>query len=107
MVDKTKPSDEIHLKKYIDLLSMFISEEITVSEFETLFFKIRRDDTYWLSGQFSKNIGKILDTLFLDISDYTPEELFDSNDSINIDLIELRKRVIKALHELLHWQSSR
>jgi hypothetical protein len=78
--------------------------KISAKEFESLFLQIRKNDSYWLSDSFDKNVGKILDTFFLDISDYAPDELFDSNDPNDINEKELYKRadnVLKMLKEIV------
>jgi hypothetical protein len=92
--------DKIHLQKYIYLLNLFVSNQIDVSMFEDLFLQIRREDNYWLSGLFNKEIEKVLDTLFLDIDEYTTDDLFNPNDKFSINETELRKRASEALNKL-------
>ncbi|MDN3584377.1 colicin immunity domain-containing protein [Mucilaginibacter flavus] len=88
--------DKVNLKKYLKLINLFCDMQIDVKEFETHFIKLRREDSYWMSGSFEQQLGQILYTLFLDISDYTPNELYDVNDPININESELRIRVNEA-----------
>eukprot|EP01132_Coremiostelium_polycephalum_P005883 gene5883-7323_t len=90
--------NDILKKQFLCLLA---SDKIDPSDFETAFLQIRRDDSYLLSGLFNKKILKILDTFFLDLDEYNPEELFDSNDKFNINENELKKRALK--HPEGHW----
>lgn len=101
MVNKDiKLIDKTHLQKYFYLLSLFINKQIDISTFEDLFLQIRRDDGYWLSGQFDERVSKILDALFLDVSDYSPDGLFDPNDQFNINETEMRRRSSETLLKL-------
>jgi hypothetical protein len=93
--------DKIHLQKYIYLLNLFVKRQIDASMFETLFLAIRREDNYWLSGKFSVQVSKILDTFFLDLDEYVSDDLFDPNDQFNINEIELRKRTKETLAKLM------
>jgi hypothetical protein len=93
--------DKIHLQKYIYLLSLFINNEIEPSVFEHLFLQIRREDNYWLKGQFNERVSKILDTFFLDVDSYNPNDLFDPEDPFNINEIELKKRANETLDKLI------
>lgn len=92
--------DKIHLQKYIYLLGLFVSNQIDISSFEDLFLKIRREDNYWLSGLFNNKIGKVLDSLFLDVDEYTPDCLFDPNNKFTINETELKKRASESLNTL-------
>ncbi len=100
MVMEIKLLDKIHLQKYIFIISLLVSEKVSVSDFERYFFQIRGEDEYWLSDSFDKRAGKILDTFFLDISDYTPDNLLDPNDPNEIDEAELRRRAKDVLNKL-------
>nr|WP_294869892.1 colicin immunity domain-containing protein [uncultured Pedobacter sp.] len=105
MVNDIKLLDKIHLQKYLHLLTMLSSEKIELSEFEQLFIEIKAQDEYWLSGKFDERIGKVLDTLYLDIRDYSLDYLYDPNDFVNVNLIsfnegELRSRATAALRKL-------
>ncbi|MDX2246330.1 MAG: colicin immunity domain-containing protein [Bacteroidia bacterium] len=95
--------DKIHLQKYIYLLSLFHSEKIETALFENLFLQIRREDNYWLSGKFHENVSKVLDTFFLDVDAYNPDELFDLNDKFNINEVDLKKRASETLKKLSDW----
>ena len=106
MVNEIKLLDKIHLQKYLYLLSMLSSGKIEVPEFEKLFLQIKSHDDYWLSGMFDERIGKILDTLYLDIRDYSLDYLYDPDDFVNVNLIsynegELRSRAKEALQKLI------
>ena len=101
MVKDFKLLDKIHLQKYIYMISLFVSQKISASDFEIFFLQIRNEDNYWLSNSFDKKIGKLLDTFFLDISDYTPDDLYDPNDPNDINEVELRKRA-KDILEVFH-----
>jgi len=104
-MDNIKLSDKIHLQKYLYLLSLLCSGKIEMAEFEQLFLEIKAQDQYWLSGMFDERIGKVLDTLYLDIRDYSLDYLYDPDDFVNVNLIsfnegELRTRAIAALRKL-------
>lgn len=92
--------DKIHLQKYIYLLTLFVAKEIEVSVFEKIFLNIRREDDYWMSGHLNEQASKILDTFFLDVDEYSPDILFDSNDNFNISEVELNKRAKETLEKL-------
>ncbi len=86
------------------MISLFVSQKLSASDFETFFLQIRNEDNYWLSNSFDYKIGKILDTFFLDVSDYAADDLFDPNDPNDINEVELRKRakdVLKILKEII------
>ena len=97
MVNEIKILDKVHLQKYIYLLSLFTSKKIDTSVFENVFLQVRRDDSYWLYGSFNEVIGKILDSLFLDVDEYAPNEVYDPNDKFNINEDEFRKRADNTL----------
>jgi len=104
-MDNIKLSDKIHLQKYLYLLSLLCSAKIEMAEFEQLFLEIKAQDQYWLLGKFDERIGKVLDTLYLDIRDYSLDYLYDPDDFVNVNLIsfnegELRSRAIAALRKL-------
>jgi len=42
----------------------------------------------------------LLDTFFLDVDEYAPQHLFDTEDPFNIDEVELTKRASNILCEL-------
>jgi len=105
MVNEIKLLDKIHLQKYLHLLSLLSSAKIEMAEFEQLFLEIKAQDQYWLLGKFDERIGKVLDTLYLDIRDYSLDYLYDPDDFVNVNLIsfnegELRSRAIAALRKL-------
>jgi hypothetical protein len=105
MANEIKLLDKIHLQKYLYLLSLLCSGKIEVSEFEQVFLKIKSQDEYWLSDMFDERVGKVLDTLYLDIRDYSLDYLYDPNDFVNVNLIsfnegELRNRAKEALRKL-------
>jgi len=105
MVNEIKLLDKIHLQKYLHLLSLLSSGKIEMAEFEQLFLEIKAQDQYWLLGKFDERIGKVLDTLYLDIRDYSLDYLYDPDDFVNVNLIsfnegELRSRAIAALRKL-------
>jgi hypothetical protein len=84
---------------------MLSSGKIEMAEFEQVFLQIKSQDEYWLSGMFDERIGKVLDTLYLDIRDYSLDYLYDPDDFVNVNLIdfnegELRSRAIAALRKL-------
>jgi len=92
--------DKVHLQKYIYVIDLFMSKQIEASDFENLFLQIRREDNYWFSGLFDEKAEKVLNTLFLDISDYAPDSLFDPNDSFDINENTLRERARIAFDKL-------
>lgn len=54
---------------------------------------------------FDEKIGEILDTLYLDIRDYSLDYLYNPDDFVNVNLIsfneaELRSRAKEALRKL-------
>ena len=50
MVKSIKFLDKINLQKYIYLIRVYLSNEITASCFVKYFLQIRREDTYWLTS---------------------------------------------------------
>jgi len=105
MINEITLLDKIHLQKYLHLLLMLNSEKIEMGEFEQLFLEIKSQDEYWQLGKFDERIGKVLDTLYLDIRDYSLDYLYDPDDFVNVNLInfnecELRGRAKVALREL-------
>ena len=93
MVNYIKLLDKINLQKYIYLIDVFLSNEITVSCFLEYFLQTRREDNYWLTSSFDDEVNSIMDSIFLDIDEYNPEELYDPNDGFNINEEELRIRL--------------
>ncbi|QQT29463.1 hypothetical protein I6I99_19250 [Sphingobacterium multivorum] len=86
-------TENTNFQKYLDLIRGFLSKEITSSVFETRFLQLRREDSQWMKS-FSDHKGyRILDTLFLDVDEYVPDELYDLRDQFNINELELRKRL--------------
>ncbi|TCC99784.1 colicin immunity domain-containing protein [Pedobacter psychroterrae] len=100
MVDQQKYLDGIHLQKYLNLILLFVSKEITTEFFEKNFLATRRNDPYWMSGSFENSISQILDTFFLDVDDYVPDELRDGTNKLNINEKELLKRAKCTLDKL-------
>jgi hypothetical protein len=100
MEQETGLSDKLHLQKYVHLLMLLDNKELTVDAFEKAFLHLRRTDTYLLSGLFSDSVSRILGTLFLDVTDYAPDHLFDPTDPFDISSSELVNRAHSAL-ELL------
>lgn len=93
MVNSIKLLDKINLQRYIYLIGIFLSDKVTASVFVEHFLQIRREDTYWLTSSFDDEVNYIMDSIFLDIDEYNPEELYDPNDKFNISESELRKRL--------------
>jgi hypothetical protein len=50
-----------------------------------------------MSGLFDEKVENVLNSFFLDVDEYAPDELFDENDKFNINKMELRKRAEKTL----------
>jgi len=97
MVREIKLLDKIHLQKYMYLITSFLSREIPPVVFQEFFVQIRREDPYWLSGLFHEEIGRVLDSLFLDVDEFNNGKSYDPNDKFNIDEKELRERVSNKL----------
>jgi hypothetical protein len=91
---------KIHLQKYIYLLDLFTTGKIETTVMESVFLQLRREDVFWLTGQFCAKISKILDTFFLDVDEYTSNDLFDPTDKFNIDEAEFKKRAKETLMNL-------
>nr|WP_294875772.1 colicin immunity domain-containing protein [uncultured Pedobacter sp.] len=109
-MDNIKLLDKIHLQKYLYLLSLLCSGKIEVPEFEQVFLQIKSQDEYWQSGKFDERIGKVLDTLYLDVRDYSLDYLYERDDFINVNLIdfnenEVKIRVREALQKLRKLQN--
>ncbi|MFN8358298.1 MAG: colicin immunity domain-containing protein [Candidatus Kapaibacterium sp.] len=92
MVNDIKLMDKIQLQKYIFLLELLITKKIETDTFEKYFLQTRRLDSYWLTGSFDPIIERVLNTFFLDVDEYNPENLYDPNDQYNINENELLKR---------------
>lgn len=93
--------DKVHLQKYLFIVNSYLDNSITVSDFVEIFLDIRREDNYWLKSSFDVRVNKILDSMFLDIDEFTPPELFDPADKFNIDENELRQRLNTAVSALV------
>jgi hypothetical protein len=109
-MNNIKLIDKIHLQKYLYLLSLLCSGKIEVAEFEQVFLQIKAQDEYWQSGMFDERIAKVLDTLYLDVRDYSLDYLYERDDFINVNLIdfnenEVKIRAIEALQKLQKLQS--
>lgn len=89
----SKNTENTNFQKYLDLIRGFLSNEITASVFETRFLQLRREDSQWMKSGFYHKAYRILDTLFLDVDEYVPDELYDLRDQFNINESELRKRL--------------
>ncbi|WP_404479133.1 colicin immunity domain-containing protein [Sphingobacterium sp. ML3W] len=62
---------------------------MTASVFETSFLQLRREDIHWMASVSDNGIYQILDTLFLDVDEYAPDELYDERDQfilVNLNL---------------------
>lgn|GEM_PF-803321 len=110
MINEIKLLDKIHLQKYLHLFSMLNSGKIEIAEFEQLFLEIKSQDEYGQLGKFDERIGKVLDTLYLDIRDYSLAYLYDPDDFVNVNLInfnecELIRRAKEAFKKLQKLQS--
>ena len=98
--NNVKLLDKIHIQKYIYLLNLFVTNQIDTTIFEYHFLKIRREDNYWLEGQFCDQISRILDSFFLCVDEYNPDSLFDPEDKFNINETYLKNRSNDVLVEL-------
>jgi hypothetical protein len=101
MAGSIKFLDKINLQKYLYLIACFLDNKIDSSVFEKQFLEIRRNDKYWMTSSFDKSIVRVMDSIFLDIDEYNPEELYDPNDVFNIDEKELRKKLTEKLSILI------
>lgn len=104
MVKSVKILDKINLQKYIYMISIFLSGEISASVFLECFLQIRREDKYWMISSFDEKINRIMDSIFLDLDEYNPEEFYDPNDQFNINEDELKTRLgvkVSILNELI------
>jgi len=88
---------KIQLRKYLYLIRNFLDNEITASVFETCFLQLRREDIHWRVAVCDNGIYRILDTLFLDVDEYAPDELYDERDQFNINESELKRRLAAHL----------
>ena len=100
MVDEQKYLDAIQIQKYLNLISQFLSREISSDVFERSFLETRRNDSYWMSGSFEKSISQILDSFFLDVDEYVPDDLYDDTNKFNINENKLRERAKNTLERL-------
>ena len=53
-----------------------------------------------MSGSFADTFGRVLNTIFLDVDEYTPEELYHPEDEFTINEQELRVRLHENLRKL-------
>lgn len=97
MVNDIKLLDKINLQKYIYLIEMFLSDKINASMFEEYFLSVRREDKYLMSSSFEDKVNQIMDTMFLDVDEYNPDEFYGPNDKFNINEEELRSRLSRHL----------
>jgi hypothetical protein len=66
------------------------------------FIQVRREDTYWMNSKFSLEVSRIMDSIFLDVDECNPDELYDPNDKFNISEQELKSRLGNKLSALEH-----
>ena len=99
-VNEKKILEYIYAQKYIFLITLFVEERVGAAEFERLFLKLRREDDYWMSGLWDKQIGKILDSFFLDVDEYTEEEIYDKDCQYNINEDKLKGCAKRTLEDL-------
>ncbi|MEL6659140.1 MAG: colicin immunity domain-containing protein [Bacteroidota bacterium] len=96
----TPLEDKIELQKYLYILFLYVEGKLNAIEFEKIFLKYRRQDDYWLSGKFRRDIGDSLDRFFLDLDEFTPDDLYDPNDAFSINEVVLKQRAKELLNEL-------
>lgn len=92
--------DKVHLQKYTYMINQFLSDKITASAFEEHFLATRREDQYWMSSSFQDEVGRIMDEIFLDVDEYSPDGLYVPDNAFNINEVELRIRLNKNLTRL-------
>jgi hypothetical protein len=97
MVNEKEIIDRMHLQKYIFLIGSFLQKKIDVASFEKIFLKVRHEDSYWMSGLFEEKTNRTLDSIFLDIDEFNPDELYDPSDVFNINESELRDRLTNKM----------
>lgn len=100
LAKKLTVSDIINVQKYVQLIQDYLSHKIEATQFETTFLTLRRNDNYQKSGSVVKSIRRVLNTIFLDVDEYTPEELYDPDDQFNINEQELRVRLHDNLQKI-------
>lgn len=89
------------LNKYVQLIESFVSEIISVQDFEKEYLQLVKNETVL----FDKEVAKIIEKLFSDVDAYCGNpEIANYNPSdpfADIDERELRKRAKYALEQLL------
>ncbi|GAB2670626.1 hypothetical protein GCM10027036_25120 [Flavihumibacter cheonanensis] len=86
--------NNIYIKKYLNLLSEFVNNDIEASEFERKFLEIHRTDP----SDYSPEIHKIISILFSDVDNYCSDSQI--RDEGDLDDHELWGRAKVALRKL-------
>lgn len=89
------------LIKYLQTISDFVNDKISVQEFERKYLQMVKNETFL----FDEKISKIIETLFSDVDAYCGDPdiaNYDTNDPFSdIDEMELKKRATDALKKLI------
>jgi len=88
---------ENELKKYISVITDFSKGEISVDEFERMYLKMVKEETFI----FNDKIFKVIGTLFSDVDAYCGDA--DLRDEDDIDEAQLKERAEIALCKLLEF----
>ena len=86
------------LEKYITLISSFVADKITATDFEREYLKLfKADETEWPEAEFA-----ILDELFGEVDAFCADpQLRDENDLNEYELKERSKLALERLQSLV------
>lgn len=93
-----KKIEKYILYKYLYLIEDFINNKISIEEFEKYYLIFFSDESYYWGDD--SIIYHILESLFYDIDAYVTDDIYDPEDSENINKEELLKRSIQAFQKL-------
>lgn len=85
------------LKKYMELISQFISNDITLLQFNTRYLELFKQETVIFGGE----IYETLNNLFLDIDQYCGDpNLWEEGDLNDEQLLESAKKSLIKLQQI-------
>lgn len=90
------------LYKYLNIFSSLINGEITIDEFQTTFFDLRRHDDLWMSGKLNKEVAFELSRLFTATDAYSPEPDYEVGDISEQQLLHEIEKGYSYLIKLQH-----
>lgn len=85
------------IEKYIELISRFVSGDLTILQFEKLYLEMFKNETIIFGGE----IYETLNNLFLDIDQYCGiPDLWEEGDLNDGQLLESAKKSLMKLQQI-------